>query len=56
MALGYGESATGYIPTALQVAEDDENLGAWYWVSGTAEQVLGDGLRAALEITANAGQ
>lgn len=53
LALGYGESATGYIPTALQIAEDDENLGAWYWVSGTAEQVLSDGLRAALEITAN---
>jgi hypothetical protein len=48
MALGYGESATGYIPTALQIAEDDENLGAWYWVSPTAEQILGDGLREAL--------
>jgi len=56
MALGYGESATGYIPTALQIAEDDENLGAWYWVSGTAEQVLSDGLRAALATTATGGQ
>ena len=49
MALGYGESATGYIPTGLQIAEDDENLGAWYWVSASAEQVLSDGLRDALE-------
>ena len=56
MALGYGESATGYIPTELQIAEDDENLGAWYWVSPTAEQVLSDGLRAALEITTNSRQ
>jgi hypothetical protein len=48
MALGYGESATGYIPTALQIEEDDENLGDWYWVSPTAEQVLSDGLREAL--------
>jgi hypothetical protein len=48
MALGYGECATGYIPTALQIAEDDENLGAWYWVSETAEAVLSDGLRVAL--------
>jgi hypothetical protein len=48
MALGYGESATGYIPTALQLAEGDENLGDWYWVSETAEQVLTDGLRDAL--------
>ena len=48
LALGYGESATGYIPTALQIAEDDENLGDWYWVSETAEAVLTAGLRAAL--------
>ncbi|MHB8459385.1 MAG: hypothetical protein ACYDAK_05845 [Candidatus Limnocylindrales bacterium] len=56
MALGYGESATGYILAALQIVEDDENLGAWYWVSGPAEQVLSDGLREALDITANARQ
>jgi hypothetical protein len=48
MALGYGECATGYIPTARQIAEGDENLGAWYWVSETAEKVLSDGLREAL--------
>jgi hypothetical protein len=48
MALGYGESATGYIPTARQLAEGDENLGDWYWVTETAEAVLTDGLRMAL--------
>lgn len=48
IAIGYGESATGYIPTTLQVAEDDENLGDWCWVSETAEQVLTEGLERAL--------
>jgi hypothetical protein len=48
LALGYGESATGYIPTAVQIAEGDENLDDWYWVSETAEAVLTDGLRLAL--------
>ena len=48
IAMGYGESATGYIPTALQIGEGDENLGDWYWVSETAEAVLSDGLRLAL--------
>ncbi len=48
LALGYGESGTGYIPTATQIAEDDENLGDWYWVSGSAEAVLTHGLRLAL--------
>ena len=48
IAIGYGESATGYIPTALQIGEGDENLGDWYWVSDTAEAVLSDGLRQAL--------
>ena len=48
MALGYGECATGYIPTASQIAEGDENLDDWYWVSETAEAVLSVGLRDAL--------
>ena len=38
----------GYIPTSLQIAEGDENLGDWYWVSETAEQILTDGLERAL--------
>ena len=40
MAVGYGESATGYIPTSLQLDEGDENLGDWYWVSEGAEGIL----------------
>ena len=48
MVIGYGELATGYIPTALQLAEGDENLGDWYWVSETAEAVLTAGLGEAL--------
>jgi hypothetical protein len=46
MAIGYGESATGYIPTALQVAEHDANLRDWCWVSPGAEKVLTEGLKA----------
>jgi hypothetical protein len=48
LALGYGESGTGYIPTAAQIAEGDENLGDWYWVSPSAESVLVEGLRGLL--------
>jgi hypothetical protein len=54
VAMGYGESGTGYIPTALQLAEGDENLGDWYWVSETAEAILMDGLERALVPDANA--
>ena len=48
LAVGYGESATGYIPTSLQLDEGDENLGDWYWVSEGAEGILRDGLAVAL--------
>ncbi len=51
MAIGYGESATGYIPTSLQLAEGDENLGDWYWVSDSAEIVMTEGLERVLEVT-----
>jgi hypothetical protein len=36
VAVGYGESATGYIPTSLQLAEGDENLGALLEIFATA--------------------
>jgi hypothetical protein len=48
LAIAYGESGTGYIPTRAQIAEDDENLGDWYWVSPSAEMVLVEGLRGLL--------
>jgi hypothetical protein len=34
---GYGEGATGYIPTARHLAENDSNLGDWYWVAPDSE-------------------
>jgi hypothetical protein len=51
MAVGYGESATGYIPTALQVAEHDGNLRDWCWVAPGAERILTAGLERALKST-----
>jgi hypothetical protein len=55
IAMGYGESGTGYIPTALQVGEGDENLGDWCWVSETAEEVLIAGLGEALALVTSPG-
>lgn len=49
VAMGYGESATGYIPTALQVSENDPNLHDWNWVAPSAEGVLTSALEKALK-------
>ncbi|MDG3007474.1 hypothetical protein [Paludisphaera mucosa] len=49
VAIGYGDAATGYIPTADRVAEDDSNLRDWCWVGPDAEAVLTKGLEAALK-------
>jgi hypothetical protein len=49
MTLGYGDAATGYIPTAFQLAEHDGNLRDWCWVDSSAEAVLTEGLKAALK-------
>jgi hypothetical protein len=49
MAVGYGESATGYIPTASQIAERDSNLNDWCWVAPSAERILSAGLEKALK-------
>ena len=35
---GYGECATGYIPTDQAVAEGDTNLHDWCWVAPGAER------------------
>ena len=40
MTLGYGESATGYIPTEKHRQENDTNLHDWYWVGQGAEEKL----------------
>ena len=49
MAVGYGESATGYIPTHLQITEHDTNLRDWCWVAPSAEQILSEALKHALK-------
>jgi hypothetical protein len=49
IAVGYGESATGYIPTALQIGEHDSNLHDWCWVAPSAERILNAGLEKVLK-------
>ena len=34
---GYGEGATGYIPTEQHIAAGDPNLGDWWWVAPGSE-------------------
>lgn len=48
MAIGYGESGTGYIPTEKHVEERDGNLSDWNWVAPGAEKTLTEALREAL--------
>lgn len=45
---GYGECATGYIPTDQAVAENDTNLHDWCWVAPGAERAMTEALEAAL--------
>ena len=40
LVAGYGDGATGYIPTARHIAEHDDNLGDWCWVAPGAEARL----------------
>src|SRR5262249_49494893 len=40
VTLGYGECATGYVPTERAVKERDGNLSDWCWVAPGAEKVL----------------
>ncbi|QDT71549.1 hypothetical protein [Lacipirellula limnantheis] len=46
---GYGEGATGYIPTEQHIAEHDSNLGDWWWVAPGSEPRLLAAIRAALQ-------
>jgi hypothetical protein len=48
MALGYGESATGYVPTEKAIKEKDNNLDDWCWVAPGAEKALTEAIRKAL--------
>jgi hypothetical protein len=48
LVAGYGEGATGYIPTERHRAEHDGNLGDWCWVAPGSEPRLMDGIRRVL--------
>jgi len=45
---GYGEGATGYIPTEQHIAEHDPNLGDWWWVAPESEPRMLAVIREAL--------
>jgi hypothetical protein len=51
LAAGYGEGATGYIPTEKHFEEKDPNLGDWCWVAPGCEARLLTGIRQALTPT-----
>ncbi len=48
LVAGYGDGATGYIPTEQHWAERDGNLHDWCWVAPSAEPVMLDALRRLL--------
>jgi hypothetical protein len=50
LTLGYGECATGYVPTERAVKEKDGNLAEWCWVAPGAEKALSDAVRRALGV------
>ena len=48
LAAGYGEGATGYIPTEIHFEEKDPNLGDWCWVAPGCEARLLEAIWQAL--------
>jgi hypothetical protein len=48
LVAGYGEGATGYIPTEKHFEDKDPNLGDWCWVAPGSEERLLAALRQAL--------
>jgi len=48
---GYGDGATGYVPTERHWAEGDTNLGDWCWVAPGSEARLRLALAQALGVT-----
>jgi hypothetical protein len=46
---GYGDGATGYVPTERHRAEGDSNLGDWCWVAPGSEARLRRAMAEALE-------
>jgi hypothetical protein len=51
---GYGDGATGYIPTEGYIAERDSNLHDWYWVAPGSEPRLMEAMRKALRAPSGA--
>jgi hypothetical protein len=51
MTVGYGECATGYIPTGD--AEADRFDDTWYWIAPGAEPIMQSAIRAALKQKGN---
>jgi hypothetical protein len=51
LTMGYGESATGYIPTDMHFAENDTNLRDWCWVARGSEAKMHRAIREALGAT-----
>jgi hypothetical protein len=49
LTMGYGESATGYIPTEKHIEEDDGNLHDWCWVAPGCESRMTQAIQAALQ-------
>ncbi|MBY0231761.1 MAG: hypothetical protein K2W96_20940 [Gemmataceae bacterium] len=49
VALGYGECATGYVPTEKHWEERDGNLDDWCWVAPGAEKALAAAIASALK-------
>ncbi len=49
LVAGYGEGATGYIPTEQHWAECDFNLGDWCWVAPGAEKLMLDAIQRLLK-------
>ena len=47
--MGYGESATGYIPTDRHFEEGDRNLHDWCWVAPGSEKALTAAIEMALK-------
>lgn len=49
LVVGYGESATGYVPTEQHIKEGDGNLSDWCWVAPGCEKAMSDAIAAALK-------
>ena len=48
VAMGYGESAPGFVPPEKAWEENDGNLSSWCWVDPGCEPILTDALKKGL--------